>query len=108
GGGRAERGGVWVLQAGRKAVRLNWVAGGGGKFLLGGAEAQPPVHGRKPFGLFALCEHAGCARWVSPAVCRDVRFGPKADIPVFIRSRHWRAAAKAMAPIDQAPWRSSY
>src|SRR5215470_8185415 len=96
------------LQSGRQADRLHCAARAVGQCLLRRAEAQPPVHGGKPFGLFALCEHAGCARWVSPAVCRDVRFGPKADIPVFIRSRHWRAAAKAMAPIDQPPWRSSY
>ena len=28
---------------------------------FGGVEAQPPVHGGEPLGLFALCEHAGRA-----------------------------------------------
>jgi gluconolactonase len=45
----------------RQADRFHRTTGALRQFVLRGHQAQPPVHGGEPFGLFALCEHAGRA-----------------------------------------------
>src|SRR6516162_7500234 len=67
------------LRSDRQADRLHRLALTLCKSLFWWLEAQSPVHGGKPLGLFALREHAGRTGWLTPAF--PTAIGPISDIP---------------------------
>src|SRR4029079_7749780 len=67
--GRGPRRGVG-LQPGRQAHRQDLTARAQRQPLFRRAAAQPSVHGGEPFALFALCQYARRALWLS-----DLGFG---------------------------------
>ena len=54
------------VRARRRPDRPHRPAGALRQPLLRRLEAQPPVHGREPVDLRAVCQHAGCAGRISP------------------------------------------
>ena len=66
--------------------------------LLRRLEAQPPVHGREPVDLRALCEHARRAGRISPHAPLKPHFTP--SFPVRRRSA-WRARLQTPSPASR-------
>jgi gluconolactonase len=54
--------GVKVFNPAGKAIGFIALPERAANVCFGGPKRKPPVHGGEPFGLFAVCEHAGCAR----------------------------------------------
>ena len=65
--GNEKQDGVKVFNPDGKPIGLIALPERCANVCFGGVEAQPPVHGGEPLGLFALREHAGRAGRVSPA-----------------------------------------
>src|SRR5215471_11748657 len=82
--------GAWATPAGRgqdfrshrQADRLHLAARTLRQPLLRRPQTQPSVHGREPFALFALCEHARRAGWLTKPADIPVEQSVKFDLVV--------------------------
>src|SRR5262249_25107266 len=80
----------------RQADRVHCPAGALCQPLLWRAQAQPPVHGRQPLPLFALCEHAGRTRRL--ALCPTLH--PIPVMPGLVPGIHPTKSAGAIGKVD--------